>query len=154
MSYRDVKSLKRMVEDVLNDIPATRNSDIALTIEVWKRFYPQRVFTSERYSGSGGNRECITLQSLYDLPREDNVKRTRAYLQNVRKLYLPTDAKVARARGINEDEWRVGMGYPTVSTAGTVAPSWKPPSERTMGQNVPLRKVEDFGSGEIGQKLL
>lgn len=136
-----------MVESVLSDTPAARNSDIALTIEVWKRFYPQRMRARD-------GRSYVALDDLYDLPREDNVKRTRAYLQNVRKLYLPTDAKVARARGINEDEWRVAMGYPTVSTAGTVAPSWKPPSERMMGKDIPAHKIEDFGTGEVNQPKL
>ena len=121
MSYRTIKTLKAMVENVLRDIPETRNSDITLTIEIWKRFYPEKTI--------GGECSAVRFAQLYELPREDNVKRARAYFQNDKRLYLPTSEAVAKARGINKDEWRVAMGYPTKQTAGTEKPSWTPPSE-------------------------
>jgi hypothetical protein len=101
MAAEPISTLKRMVESVLQDTPAARDSDITLTIEIWKRFYPQRVY--------GGT---VRLTDLYDLPREDNVKRVRAKFQNEDKLYLPTTWEIAKARGIEEDVWRTALGYP------------------------------------------
>lgn len=123
MSYRSIKNLKQKVHDILRDEPSTRNSDIALMIAVWKKHCPSYI-----KKGSSGE-EGVWLKDLYELPREDNIKRVRAYWQNDKKLYLPTEESVAKARGINMDEWRVAMGYPTNATAGTKHPSWTPPSE-------------------------
>ena len=100
------KALKTMVEECLRNIPETRNSDITLMIAVWKRYYPQRI----RKGASG--EEGVWLRDLIDLPREDNIKRVRATF-NADGKYYPTDWKVAKARGIKEDAWRVELGYPT-----------------------------------------
>lgn len=127
MNYRQIKNLKMVVHDMLRDIPDTRNSDIALTIAIWRKYFPQRI---ESFNGD----EFIRLRDLYDLPREDNVKRVRAFWQNDKRLFLPTQWPVARARGFNEDEWRVALGYPTVATTGTPTPSWTPPSETNQGK--------------------
>lgn len=54
----------------------------------------------------------VNVAHLYDLPREDNIKRIRAKIQNDLKEYLPTDAKVAKKRGWEEDKWREYLGYP------------------------------------------
>ncbi len=91
--------LKTMVGKVLEEFPDTRNSDVALMIEVWKKYYPAMV-----RQGSGGQ-WGVWLRDLYDLPREDNVKRYRAYYQNERGLYLPGSAEVAKQRRINEQYW-------------------------------------------------
>lgn len=108
------KPLKTMVEEVLRNIPETRNSDIALMIEIWRRYFPQRI-----KKGQSGE-EGVWLRDLYDLPREDNVKRVRAKLNHEGK-YFPTDWKVAKARGIKEDVWRQELGYP--AKADTVKPT-------------------------------
>jgi len=97
----------------------TRDSDITLMIYIWCKHYPQAV----------DDRERIYIGDLYELPREDNIKRVRAYWQNTKKMYLPTKWAVAKARKINEDEWRVAMGYPINQTASVSKPSWTPPSE-------------------------
>lgn len=100
-------TLKQRIEWCLRNVPETRNSDIALTVEVWKRFYPEKIQNTER------GRLCVELGDLYDLPREDNVKRTRAQF-NTEGLYWSTDLKVAIGRGIQENEWRVKLGYPRI----------------------------------------
>lgn len=123
MNYQDIKTLKGQVEYCLRAYPETRNSDITLTIQIWREFYPERMRKL-------GERMAVELKDLYDLPREDNVKRARAYFQNDKKLYLPTELSIAKRRGILEDEWRVAMGYPTKATTDTPAPSWTPPSEK------------------------
>lgn len=100
------KPFKDMVEECLRNIPETRNSDITLMIEIWKRYFSQKV----RKGATG--KEGVWLEDLYELPREDNVKRVRAKL-NAQGKYYPTDWKVAKARGIKEDIWRQELGYPT-----------------------------------------
>lgn len=91
------KDLKEMVLVVLRDDQETRNSDIKLTHVIWQRYY--------------GVGDTIRLSQMYDLPREDNVKRIRAKIQNEEKLYPPTEWKIAKARGFKEQEWRDLLGY-------------------------------------------
>lgn len=92
--------IKKMVEAVLEDVPETRNSDITLMIEIWKRYFPK--YIKNGASGETG----VWLKDLYELPREDNIKRMRAFVQNNRGLWLPTDWKVAKQRKINEEKWK------------------------------------------------
>lgn len=94
-----------MVEKILRNVPESRNSDITLLIEIWKRYYPHKL-----KKGASGE-EGVWLKDLYDLPREDGVKRIRATFNHEGK-YFPTDWKVAKGRGIKEDEWRLALGYP------------------------------------------
>lgn len=122
-------TLKKQVEWCLQYVPETRNSDIALTIEIWKKFYPEKIQNTER------GRLCVELVDLYELPREDNVKRARAQF-NAEGLYWPTDLKVAIGRGILENEWRMKLGYPRVEET-------KQPT-----------KEESYTSKVLDQKLL
>lgn len=104
MTYKT--QLKDQVEKVLQDTPETRNSDIALTIEVWKRYYS--AFVGQTKSGD----DAIKLISLYQLPTQDNIKRIRAKFQNDELKYLPTKKEVAKQRRINEEVWRAQMSTP------------------------------------------
>ena len=90
----------KYVEKCLQDFPETRNSDVELTIRIWKEFFGQRIFNSPR------NVPAIELHNLFDLPREDHVKRIRAKFQNDEGKYLPTTWKVAKQRQIEEGKWR------------------------------------------------
>lgn len=106
--------LRDMVEKVLQDVPETRNSDITLMIEVWKRFY------SHKLQGM-----AVALQDLYELPREDNIKRLRAKFNEYGK-YLPTSWEVAQQRRIDEGVWREYMRkFPVngVQVTGVTPPS-------------------------------
>jgi hypothetical protein len=94
--------LKKQIEFCLKNFPETRNSDIELTIRIWETYYPQRIHTSKT------GVEVIKVRDLFDLPREDNVKRIRAKFNELGK-YLPTSEKVAKQRGIEEGEWRKEM---------------------------------------------
>lgn len=107
----NLKTLKGQVEYVLSTNEASRNSDIALTLEIWRRFFPTLVHT-HRASGDGAEREFVYTKDIFDLPREDNVKRIRAQFQNDMQKYLPTSLEVAEQRGINEETWRKHLGYP------------------------------------------
>lgn len=101
-----VPRLKKMVEYVLDENPKyrnveARNSDIVLTIIIWQRWYN----VSEKPDG------VVHLYRLLDLPREDNVKRVRAVLQNVEHKYLPTDPNILIKRGIEQEYWEQALGY-------------------------------------------
>lgn len=105
MHKSTIKKKKDMVVFCLREFEETRNSDITLLIKVWEEFYPQRIKT-----GKGGERG-VWLRDLYDLPREEHVRRIRAVIQNEEGKYLPTDPAVRKQRRINEDVWREWLGY-------------------------------------------
>lgn len=100
-----IKQLKKQVLSVLREVPETRNSDITLMIEVWKRYYPH--FLKETKDKQLG----VYLKDLYELPREDNIKRIRAKIQNEENKYLPTSMKIAIKRHLNMNEWHKAMAF-------------------------------------------
>lgn len=87
----------------------SRNSDIRLTQMIWWRFY------NDKFETING-KAYVEIGALFDLPREDNIKRIRAKIQNDLHEFLPTDPEVARKRGWEIDEWRSYLGYPTGDT--------------------------------------
>ena len=92
--------LKDQVEITLKDYPESRNSDVTLTIALWKKFYSAHIKVTST------NEHGILLKSLYTLPSQDNVKRCRAMIQNDEHRLLPTDSRVRKTRRIKEEEWR------------------------------------------------
>jgi hypothetical protein len=93
-----IKNLKNQVKQILRMYPETRNSDIALTIKLWQVFY--------------GIGEAVNVKNLYDLPREDNVKRIRAkFCEQGFSWAYPTELKIALGRQIKEEEWKRALGY-------------------------------------------
>ena len=96
--------LKEQIEQCLEKYPETRDCDLKLTMRIWHEFYPELLFTYN-------DRPCVTLKNILELPREDNVKRYRAKIQNEEHRFLPS-LEVALTRGIAEDKWRFHMGYP------------------------------------------
>lgn len=94
-----LKTLKSQVRYCLEYFPPTRNSDIRLMLEVWQQFYPEKI-------GRIDGKNVVWLQELYELPREDNIKRLRAKIQNVEREFLPTEQSVAVKRGFEVDEWK------------------------------------------------
>lgn len=108
-----LEKLKDQVSEMLEENPDCRNSDITLMIKIWERYYPQRIIDGK-----------IRLSDLYELPREDNIKRIRAKLQeealkridegktNGDEVYfLPTSEAVAKKRQINEVIWQKALNY-------------------------------------------
>lgn len=106
-----IKDLDKKVRNILHTDEKSRNSDIRLTQLIWWTYYSQHIhkFNESYY---------VEITSLFDLPREDNIKRIRAKIQNEEKLYLPTDPAVAKKRGWNEDEWREYLGKPVAGVGG------------------------------------
>lgn len=98
--------LRDMVEDRLKNDEETRNSDIKLTISIWIKYYPNYVLDT-----SQGDKSGIFLDALFILPREDNIKRIRAKIQNEENKYLPTDPNVRNKRKISEEAWYDYLGY-------------------------------------------
>ena len=94
-----ISNLTTMVFEVLEGSPLTRNSDVLLTAEIWKRFFNGIVHY-------GYNGAYIFLDDMPTLPREDEIKRIRARIQNERKMFLPTNWETAKRRGIKEEEWK------------------------------------------------
>lgn len=101
--------LEKKIRAILADDPKSRNSDIRLTQMIWWRYYQDKIVMHN--AGNGSPKACVALEDLFDLPREDNVKRIRAKIQNDLKEFLPTDPAVARKRGWEIEEWRDYLGY-------------------------------------------
>lgn len=97
------KTLTRQVEHCLKHFPETRNSDLTLLHQIWREYYPQRIKVGQ------SGKEGVWLSDMFDLPREDAVKRIRAKFQNDFGKYLPTSWEVAKQRKINEQKWRLAM---------------------------------------------
>lgn len=97
--------LKKMILAVLKDEPKTRDSDQYLTLKIWVRFYPKRIDLTYPKNPKVGFREIM------DLPREDNVKRIRAVIQNDEGRFLPTSEKIAKQRKLNMEKWYQYIKY-------------------------------------------
>lgn len=94
------RELKKKVISVLADNEKARNSDIALMIGIWEKYHFTRLKKRE-----ADGKVYVALSDLYDLPREDHIKRIRAKIQNEEKRFLPTSEKVAKQRKLNMGEW-------------------------------------------------
>jgi len=94
-------NLKEKVLQGLIQCPEARDDDIKLTNWVWLNYYTDRISKNEQ------GEYVVRLIDLYKLPREDNVKRIRAHIQNVEHNYLPTSEEVRKKRKISEQEWRI-----------------------------------------------
>lgn len=94
--------LKNQIIKILTDFPQSRDSDQYLTIKLWCIFYPSRIHEDKENQ----LKKFVYLVDIMELPREDNVKRIRAIIQNEEHRFLPTSLEVAKQRRINEEEWR------------------------------------------------
>lgn len=105
-----LEDLKDQIKEQLQLKPECRNSDITLLIAIWETYY--------------GVGQSIFTRLLYDIPREDSVKRFRAKLQELaieritsgktigdEHYYLPTSELVAKKRKINSEVWQKALGY-------------------------------------------
>lgn len=96
-----IDTLKSQVLKVLEQFPKTRDSDVVLMLTLWMKYYPSRVHRFDENTP-----KYVYLRDIIDLPREDNIKRVRAIIQNVENKFLPTSINVAKQRKINEETWR------------------------------------------------
>ena len=100
-------TLKKQILYILEQYPETRNSDIALTIKIWQHFTKKLVY-SERNKAY-----YVKVNDLYEMQREDHIRRVRAKIQNEEGLFLPTDPKVIKIRKQQAKIWRKNLGYRT-----------------------------------------
>lgn len=97
--------LQTKIEHCLEKYPETRNSDIKLTNSIWFEFHNNKI----KRDADGDL--VVKLKDLYDLPREDHIKRIRAKIQNSKSnpRFLPTDIKILKGRKILEKYWHLSM---------------------------------------------
>lgn len=100
-----MRPLTKIVLETLRDYPQTRNSDITLTIKIWENYYGDKIKTAKN------GLRYVQVEDLFELPREDAIKRYRAKIQNEDKMYPPTDPKITRQRKKNEKTWQTDLGY-------------------------------------------
>ena len=93
-------NLKEKVLYCLEKDKESRNSDIRLTQTIWWIYHKHKIFKGEDGDYS------VKLKELFDLPREDNIKRVRAIIQNEENKFLPTRIEVVKKRKLNEERWR------------------------------------------------
>lgn len=96
-----INGLKNQILKVLELFPKTRDSDVRLMLTLWMRYYPSRIHRDSPESPA-----YIYLKDIMELPREDNIKRIRAVIQNEENRFLPTSLEVVKQRKINEQLWR------------------------------------------------
>ena len=95
---KQIKNLRKIVEAELAQTEKARNDDRFLTLAIWWRHYPEYFIVHEC-------KHYIRADAVLSLPREDNIKRLRAKIQNEEGKYLPTNADVRKKRGISEEVW-------------------------------------------------
>ena len=103
---RTEKSLaptKQKVRFILETIEGTENCDITLMIEILKFYHPNQLLLDEL-----GNPIGISFEEMYNVPREDHIKRYRAFFNSIGR-YITTDKEVAKQRGLSEEKWREEM---------------------------------------------
>lgn len=119
MSKKHFAGLTKQIRWCLENIPSTRNSDIDLMIEIWKKYYAEWLFAVESVKGTihrlkdipseEKHSPAVLLCQLQNLPREDHIKRIRAKIQNEQLEFLPTEEAVAKARRYNMEWWHEQM---------------------------------------------
>lgn len=107
-----IKTLSDQVRYCLKYFPETRECDIALAEKIWKVFYKGLIVHA--FDG----KPCVRIEHLKELPREGNIKRIRAHIQNFLHEYLPESPETKRKRGWSEEKWLKAMGYPPLNPAG------------------------------------
>lgn len=94
-----LQNLKFEVEQILDMFPETRNNDQHLTMKLWVQKFPKAIEILP------DGTQAVRLVDIMLLPREDNVKRVRAIIQNEEHRYLPTLQSVRKKRQIAESVW-------------------------------------------------
>lgn len=86
----ELKTVKRIVEDLLIESERCRNDDKYLTFRVMQHF--TNIF--------------IPFEDFDKIPAFETIKRVRARIQNKEHRLLPTRADVRKKRWIREDDFR------------------------------------------------
>ena len=105
MKHQEIKNLRKAIESILKEFPKARDSDQWLTLKIWQVYFPDWVVTLP------DGTIAVRFRDIMNLPREDNVKRIRAKIQNEEGKWLPTTWKIAHQRKIEESVWRNYVNY-------------------------------------------
>jgi formiminotetrahydrofolate cyclodeaminase len=97
------KNLKGKVEYCLDKYEECRNSDRKLSNAIIVNFYHSKLKEID-------GQHFINIIDRYEIPKDSDIERIRRKF-NEKNLYLPTDINVVRQRKINEQEWRIALGY-------------------------------------------
>lgn len=103
-----MKKIKDKVEYILSKYPEARNSDAELTKLFWGTFHKDIIIPVKV---NGELVKGIALRNLKRVVSQSTIIRWRAHIQNTRKMYIPTEWKVAKRRGIAENDWKRILGY-------------------------------------------
>ncbi len=107
MQISELKTLQDKIEYLLEDDENTRNSDIYLYKEFIKLFYPNSLVRIE-------DDYLIPFYELSQIPSYNTIVRIRQKFQSAKgkkPQYLPTYEEVRIKRQINEEVWRLYLGY-------------------------------------------
>ncbi len=91
--YKQIKSVKPIVEEVLNDYPETRNSDKTLILAVWEKY--GLILNEEQR------------QIFNKLPSTESIRRTRQKFQEENKY--KADHEIIKAREENRKNMEITM---------------------------------------------
>ena len=97
-SLSELHLVKQQVQEVLEVSTESRNSDKVLWWLIAQEFY--------------GVGDYLTFETFRECPPFESVSRCRRKL-NEGGLFLPTDEKIAKQRGLNMEQWKRAMGYYT-----------------------------------------
>jgi len=113
MKQLEIKRLRQAIESILENYPKARDSDQWLTIKIWAVFFPDRIHEERLNEGTDLEitKKFVYLEDIMALPREDNIKRLRAKIQNEEGKWLPTTWEIAKKRQIEESVWRNYINY-------------------------------------------
>lgn len=92
----DIEKITKLVAQVLESDPESRNDDRQLTFKVLQKL-----------KGGNGKEPILELKlrDLRKLPAFATITRVRAVIQNELGKYLPTSEEVRRQRRISEETW-------------------------------------------------
>ena len=85
-----------LVRDILNSDPRARNDDLWLILQIWQKKQNIKLF--------------VPYDKIKEMISPETIRRTRQHVQNDKKLFLPTDPKVLRARRFKEEAVRKYFG--------------------------------------------
>lgn len=99
-NYTHIKNAYDRVMWCLYHHPETRNSDKVLAWAFWETFE-----STTPIEDMLGAEQYISFENFEKNTAYSTIKRVRAYIQNNKRIFVPTDENVARARSMLDKSW-------------------------------------------------
>lgn len=96
----ELKHYKEKVQKILEDVEDARNNDGVLIAHFINRYCKQLVEI-----GADG-KPTLPLRNFRDLPPLENIRRSRAIIQNDNQILRPTKPEVLKGRRMKEESYR------------------------------------------------